>query len=40
MSVNDKLPRNKHKFPKQSLRYKLITTPSLTPNKMTEVVKT
>ena len=34
------LPRNKHKFPKQSLRYELITTLSITPNKMTEVVKT
>ena len=34
------LPRIKHEFPKQSLRYKLITTLNITPNKTIEVAKT
>ena len=34
------LPRIKHKFPKQSLRYKLITTLNITPNETIEVAKT
>ena len=33
-------PRIKHKFQKQSLRYKLITTLNITPNKIIEVDKT
>ena len=34
------LPRIKHEFPKQSLRYKLITTLNTTPNEMIEVAET
>ena len=34
------LPRIKHEFPKQSSRYKLITTLNVTPNEMIEVAKT
>ena len=34
------LPRIKHEFPKQSLRYKLITTLNITPNKTIEVAET
>ena len=34
------LPRIKHEFPKQSLRYKLITTLNITPNETIEVAKT
>ena len=34
------LPRIKHVFPKQSLRYKLITTLNITPNETIEVAKT
>ena len=34
------LPRIKHEFPKQSLRYKLITTLNITPNETLEVAKT
>ena len=34
------LPRIKHEFHKQSLRYKLITTLNTTLNKMIEVAKT
>ena len=33
------LPRIKHEFPKQSLRYKLITTLNITPNETIEVAK-
>ena len=34
------LPRIKHEFPKQSPRYKLITTLNITPNETIEVAKT
>ena len=34
------MPRIKHEFPKQSLRYKLITTLNITPNETIEVAKT
>ena len=34
------LPRIGHKFPKQSLRYKLITTLNTTPNEMIDIAKT
>ena len=34
------LPRIKHEFPKQPLRYKLITTLNITPNETIEVAKT
>ena len=34
------LPRIKHEFPKQSLKYKLITTLNITPNETIEVAET
>ena len=34
------MPRIKHEFPKQSLRYRLITTLNITPNETIEVAKT
>ena len=33
------LPKIKHEFPRQSLRYKLISTLNETPNKLLELVK-
>ena len=34
------LPKFKHKFPRQSLRYKLVSTSNETSNKLLEMAKT